>query len=134
MVTRSKSNIRKPVAKMNLTIVLSKPLNIDPTTSSQALKDPKWRPTMNDEFEALIKNATWELVPPKPSQNLVGCKWVFRIKLHPDGSIDKYKARLVAKGFHQRPGVDYHETFSPVVKPTTIRLVLNLAVSKGWRL
>ena len=67
-------------------------------------------------------------------QNLVGCKWIFGIKRLPDGSIDRYKARLGAKGFHQRPGVDYHDTFSPVVKPTTIRLVLSLAVSCGWSL
>lgn len=71
---------------------------------------------------------------PKPSQNLVGCKWVFRIKRQPDGSIDRYKARLVAKGFHQRPGLDYTDTFSPVVKPTTIRVVLCLAISRGWPL
>ena len=64
-------------------------------------------------------------------QNRVGCKWVFRIKGLPDGSINRYKARLVAKGFHQRPDVDYHDTFSPIVKPTTIRLVLSLAISKG---
>lgn len=67
-------------------------------------------------------------------QNLVGCKWIFKIKRLPAGSIDRYKARLVAKGFHQRPGVDYLETFSPVVKPTTVRLVLSLTVSRGWSL
>ncbi|KAM1382347.1 hypothetical protein ACFX2F_034822 [Malus domestica] len=70
--------------------------------------------------------------PSLPSHNLIGCKWVFRIKRHPDGTIDRYKARLVAKGFHQRPGVDFSDTFSPVVKPTTIRIVLHLAVTHGW--
>ena len=67
-------------------------------------------------------------------QNRVGCKWVFRIKGLPDGSINRYKARLVAKGFHQRSDMDYHDTFSLVVKPTTIRLVLSLSISKGWQL
>ena len=89
---------------------------------------------MNDEFDALVQNRTWELVPSTSKQNLVGCKWVFHIKRLLDGSIDRYKARLVAKGFHQRPGVDYHDIFSPIVKLTTIRLVLSLVVSKGWRL
>ncbi|CAH9132091.1 unnamed protein product [Cuscuta epithymum] len=64
----------------------------------------------------------------------MGCKWIFRIKRLPNGNIDRYKARLVAKGFHQRPGVDYTGTFSPVIKPTTIRLVLSLAVIRGWTL
>jgi len=65
---------------------------------------------------------------------LVGCKWVFLIKRNPDGLTDRYKARLVAKGFHQRPGCDFTETFSPVVKPMTIRIVLTLAVRQGWSL
>lgn len=89
---------------------------------------------MSDEFNALLRNGTWDLVPPNSSENLVGCKWVFRIKRKPDGSVDKFKARLVAKGFHQRPDIDYSDTFSPVVKPTTIRLVLSLALSRAWSL
>jgi hypothetical protein len=63
---------------------------------------------------------------------LVGCKWVFRIKRQADGSVERYKARLVAKGFHQQPGIDYGETFSPVIKPTTVRTVLLIAISAGW--
>ena len=74
------------------------------------------------------------LVPAHPSQNVIGCKWVYRIKRKPDGSVARYKARLVAKGFHQRPGVDFTETFSPVVKPSTIRLIITLAVTNNWPL
>ena len=74
----------------------------------------------------------WHLIPPHPGLNVIDCKWVFKIKQKPDGSIDRYKACLVAKGFKQQYGVDYDDTFSPVVKPTTIRLLLSLAVPRGW--
>lgn len=67
---------------------------------------------MAEEHMALLKNKTWSLVPSTPSQNVVGCKWVFCVKHKPDGSIERYKARLVAKRFHQRPGIDFHSTFS----------------------
>ena len=87
---------------------------------------------MNVEFDALLHNGTWTLVAPFPTMNIVGCKWVFRIKRKVDGTIDRYKARLVAKGFHQQPGVDFGETYSPVVKPTAIRTVLSIAISFGW--
>lgn len=75
---------------------------------------------MTEEFNALLKNQTWSLVSAIDSQNVVGCKWVFKIKRKSDGSIERCKARLVTKGFHQQPGLDYNETFSHVVKPTTI--------------
>ena len=66
--------------------------------------------------------------------NLVGCKWVFKLQLNSDGSISRYKVRLVAKGFHQQAGVDFHETFSPVIKPTIVRLVLAITVNCNWPL
>ena len=89
---------------------------------------------MNLEFDALLQNQTWTLVLSHPSQNLIGCKWVFRVKRNADGSIERHKARLVAKGFHQQSGVDYDETYSPVIKPTTVRTVLSIAISSGWSL
>lgn len=87
---------------------------------SPAIKDPNWRQAMSDEFTALVRHGTWTLVPPNPSQRLVGNKWIFRIKRNPDSSIARYKTRLVAKDFHQRPVLDYSATFSPVIKPPTV--------------
>jgi histone deacetylase 1/2 len=89
---------------------------------------------MADEFAALTQTGTWTLVPRPPGVNIVGSKWIFKTKHRPDGSIDKHKARLVARGFTQQHGIDYGDTFSPVVKPATVRLVLSLAVSRGWSL
>jgi hypothetical protein len=66
--------------------------------------------------------------------NIIDCKWVFKIKKKSDGSIERYKARLVAKEFKQRYGLNYEDTFSPVVKPATIRLLLSMALTKGWYL
>jgi histone deacetylase 1/2 len=89
---------------------------------------------MKEEYSALLENQTWRLVPPSSSKNLIDCKWVYRVKTRADGTIDRYKARLVAKGFKQRYGIDYEDTFSPVVKIATIRIVLSIAVSRGWHL
>jgi hypothetical protein len=89
---------------------------------------------MDEEYRALIENRTWHLVPYKKGSNLIDCKWVYRIKREADGTIDRYKARLVAKGFKQRYIIDYEDTFSPIVKAATIRLVLDISVSKGWSL
>lgn len=87
---------------------------------------------MDEEYFALMENQTWHLVPYRKGTNVIDCKWVYKIKQKSDGTIDRYKTRLVAKGFKQRYGIDYEDTFSPVVKIATVCLILSLAVSKGW--
>ena len=84
-----------------------------------ALADPHWRRTMEKEYAALLANQTWDLVAPPPSCNVVTGKWIWTHKRRADGTLERYRARWVLRGFTQRPGVDYDETFSPVVKPDT---------------
>ena len=105
----------------------------EPDTYEEAVKckDHKhWIKAMNDEMSSLIKNQTWELTDLPNDAKVIPCKWVFKLKMNPDGSVEKYKARLVAKGFNQRKGVDYNQTFSPVARLCTIRSVLSIAASK----
>uniref|UniRef100_A0A453DCC7 Reverse transcriptase Ty1/copia-type domain-containing protein n=2 Tax=Aegilops tauschii subsp. strangulata TaxID=200361 RepID=A0A453DCC7_AEGTS len=86
---------------------------------------------MQVEYRALMENATWRLVPRPPGVNVVTGKWLFRHKFKADGSLERYKARWVLRGFSQRPGVDFDETFSPVVKAATIRVVLTIAATRN---
>ena len=122
--------IRYPIPQALLTEASQQPT--EPTCYTTAIKDPLWRQAMKVEFDASLKNQTWTLVPPNSACNIIGSKWVFRIKQHVNGSIECYKARLVAKGYHQQPGIDFGETFSSVVKPTIVRTVLSLVISAGW--
>jgi histone deacetylase 1/2 len=106
---------------------------LEPKNIKAALSDPKWTQAMQAEYKALMDNKTWSLVPRSPHRKAIGCKWIFRVKENPDGSVNKYKARLVAKGFSQTVGFDFTETFSPVIKPVTIRVILTLAVTYKWQ-
>ncbi|PRQ56213.1 putative RNA-directed DNA polymerase [Rosa chinensis] len=105
-----------------------------PNKVQDALGDPNWRKAMEEELEALQKSNTWQLVPPPQGKKAVGCRWVFTVKHNADGSVIRYKARLVAKGFTQTYGIDYDETFAPVAKMTTIRVLLSIAASLNWPL
>ncbi|KAJ7954112.1 Retrovirus-related Pol polyprotein from transposon TNT 1-94 [Quillaja saponaria] len=105
-----------------------------PKDWKEALADPKWEDAMVEEMKALSKNDTWELASLPYGKRAVGCKWVFTIKRKADGTIERYKARLVARGFTQTYGVDYQETFAPVAKMNSIRVLISCAVNLGWDL
>ncbi|XP_062094278.1 uncharacterized mitochondrial protein AtMg00820-like [Humulus lupulus] len=128
MITCSKVGIVKP----KLLCAIAAHIPIEPTTFKEAFQSSAWREAMAVGFQALTSQTTWKLVPPPTHSKVIGCKWVYRIKLLADGSVEHYKACLVAKGFHQTVGFDFSDTFSPVIKPTTIRLVLSLAISHDW--
>jgi len=136
-ITRAQRGTSKPNQYTDGTIrwfMMSAAQSDEPSSTAEALNDPRWVSAMNDEHEALTCNKTWHLVPLPKCKNVIGCKWVYKLKRKADGSIDRYKARLVAKGYKQRYGIDYDDTFSPVVKAATIRLLLSVAVNKGWSL
>ncbi|PWA35905.1 ribonuclease H-like domain-containing protein [Artemisia annua] len=129
MVTRFRVGTNRPTIRPNMLVSSISPL---PKSSREAFNNPHWRNAMHDEYNALIKNGTWTLVPRPVDTNIIRCMWLFRHKYLADGTLSRYKARLVANGSNQLEGVDVDETFSPVVKPGTIRTVLSLAVSRHW--
>jgi hypothetical protein len=130
--TRSQHGIVKPKVYMDGTVLwgMLSTLPEEPSTTDKPFHDPKWVASMDAEHKALLHNKTWHLVPaPK------GCKWAYKVKKKVGGTIDRYKSRLVAKAYKQRYGLDYEDTFSPVVKAATIRMILSIAVSiRGWTL
>jgi hypothetical protein len=105
-----------------------------PTNVEEALKNLKWAEVMEAEMDALQRNGTWSIVSLPSGIKPVGCKWIFNLKHRADGTIDRYKARLVAKGYTQSFGIDNQETFAPVAKMNTIRVLLSLAANFGWPL
>ncbi|GKB90826.1 ribonuclease H-like domain-containing protein, partial [Tanacetum coccineum] len=129
MVTRVKDGISKPIDRLSLHTTTTSPL---PRSHVHALRDLNWQKAMLDEYTALITNGTWVLVPRPANVNIVRSMWLFKHKYHADGSLSRYKACLVANGRSQQDGIDYDETFSPVVKPATIRTVLSIVVSRSW--
>ncbi|KAM0029839.1 putative RNA-directed DNA polymerase [Helianthus debilis subsp. tardiflorus] len=105
---------------------------VEPSSHQEAIKIVEWKNAMEEEIVALERHKTWSLTRLPAGKKAIGLKWVFKLKFHADGSIQRHKARLVAKGYSQQSGIDYEETFSPVARFETIRIVLALAAQKGW--
>ena len=103
MITRSKNGISKPKAFIAIQALTAKIdyTKLEPPSFKIAVQYPQWSKAMDEEFKALQRQGTWIFVPSYPCQNVVGCKWVYKLKRNSDGSISHYKAKLVAKGFHQ---------------------------------
>ena len=131
---------RKPPARFDeelytaddLTADINEPRNISEAWNGNY--NVQWRKATDSEYESLIENNTWELVPLPEGKNVVGSRWVFKVKRDGNGSVERFKARLVAQGYSQAEGIDYQEVFSPVVRNTSIRSLLALANTCNWEI
>lgn len=106
----------------------------EPKTLEEALKNEhaeKWKAAAESEYESLMENKTWKLVTLPAGKTPIGCRWIFKAKHGDKGQVERFKARLVARGFAQEYGIDYEETFAPVVRFTSIRTLLAFAVERG---
>ncbi|CAL1402205.1 unnamed protein product [Linum trigynum] len=106
----------------------------EPKSFMEAMRDPRWRESTRKEIEALVANGTWDLAFLPLGKKAIEAKWVFKVKYKPDGTVEHFKARLVAKGFTQLEGIDFHDTFAPVAKIVTVRVLIAVTVNRGWPL
>ena len=132
MTTRGKSGIVK--SRTPLCLHTDKKLSPLPLSHVHAAKDPLWNNSMHVEHDAHIKKGMWVLVPRPKNPNIVRCMWLYRHKFNAYGTLRCHKSRLVANGKSQQQGIDCDETFSPVVKTATIRIVLHVALARDWPL
>lgn len=130
MVTRGRSGIVKPNPRYVMHTV--KDLPTEPRTLKAALSHPGWNGAMKEEVDTCEETETFSLVPLPKDVKPLGSRWVHRVKLNSDGTFKCFRSRLVAKGYEQEEGVDFLETYSPVVRTATVRMVLHLAVTEKW--
>ena len=124
----------KHLSPAHKNFIVSLNTTIIPNTVSEALIKREWKDAMREEMSALEKNKTWEIVKRPRGKNIVDCKWIFTPKYKANGSLERHKARLVAKGYTQTYGVDYQETFAPISKMSTVRILLSLVAHYNWQL
>jgi hypothetical protein len=125
---------RKPDKYSGLISKLTTVIDSEPSTFADASKHQVWKDAMSEEYNSILKNDVWTVVPRPRNKSVVTSKWLYKIKHAADGSIEKYKARFVARGFSQKEGIDYDEIFAPVARYSSIRIIISLAAVFGWKL
>jgi hypothetical protein len=119
--------VKKPKPFSSYMALMCDLLEKQPTCFEEAIRKKEWAYAMTEEYQSIIKNDVWEIVPRPKRKDVVSSKWLYKIKHVVDGSIEKYKARFVARGFSQKEGIDYEETFAPIVRYTSIETIIALA-------
>lgn len=130
---RDRSKLRPPDRFKDYVMAVEANSMAEPKTYKEAMNSSereKWLQAIDSEINSLKDNKTWELVELPKGRKAIPCKWIFKIKTNADGTIEKYKARLVIKGYSQKKDIDFHETFSPVARSSTIRAVLSVAAKE----
>jgi hypothetical protein len=126
--------VKRPKPFSSYTALMCDLLEEEPTCFEEAIQRKEWVDVMAEEYQSIMKNEVWEIVPKLKSKDVVSSRWLFKIKHVVDGSIEKYKARFVACGFSQKEGIDYEETFAPVARYTSIKTITVLAAKMKWTL
>ena len=107
-------------------------IKYEPSTFEEVAHHDVWQEAMVEEYDSIMKNLVWEVVPRPQGKKVVGSRWIYKVKHASDGSVEKYKAFFVNKGFSQKEGIDYDETFAPVTRYSSIRAIISLAAKMGW--
>jgi hypothetical protein len=126
--------VKKPKPFSSYTTLMCDLLEEEPTCFEEAIQRKEWADAMTEEYQSIMKNEVWEIVPRPKNKDVVSSRWLFKIKHVADGSIGKYKARFVARGFFQKEGIDYEETFAHVARYTSIETIIALAAKMKWKL
>jgi hypothetical protein len=126
--------VKRPNPFSSYTALMCDLLDEEPTCFEEAIQKKEWADAMIEEYQSIINNDVWEIVPRPKSKDVVSSKWLFKIKHATDGSIEKYKAIFVARGFSQKEGIDYEETFTPVARYTSIKTIIAFAAKMKWKL
>eukprot|EP00253_Pinus_taeda_P023139 PITA_23139 len=106
----------------------------EPSSFEEAMEDPGWVDAMVEEYDSIVRNSAWDIVPRPEGKSMVGSRWIYKVKQAADGSVEKYKARFVARGFSQIEGINYEETFAPVASYSSIQTFLSLSAQMGWHI
>jgi hypothetical protein len=130
----TKRHVKKPKPFSSYMALMCDLLEKEPTCFEEAIKNKEWVDAMTEEYQSIVKNDVWEIVPRLNRKDVVSSRWIFKIKHVVDVSIEKYKARFVAHGFSQKEGIDYEETFTLVARYTSIRTIIALAAKMKWKL
>ena len=107
-------------------------INFEPSSFEEAAQHEVWQEAMVEEYDSIMKNQVWEVVPRPEGKKVARSRWIYKVRHAVDESVEKYKARFVAKGFSQKEGIDYEETFAPVVRYSSIRTIISLAAEMVW--